>query len=247
MVQKSYGCTTPFGTKTPIRLRPERQGVGYPPTGQLGRHGVTRRVRIVVGEGRAAQQGLLRFVLEGEGFDVVGEAKGVADLSGEIEANQPDVVVLDDGIGVMAVSMVHEVAPAGQDRARVAVCRGPDRRGCEGRARQDPPGPRPRGRTRDGPDRRAHGDVRSPAMDRQGAQGPRCPARLARCQGDHEAPQRHPPATKEQATPPHGSAATGGRRRGPRGTGSRTGRDAPRRHRRSSSRAGAGHRRRLSR
>ena len=72
---------------------------------------MTRRVRIVVGEGRTAQQGLLRFVLEGEGFDVVGEAKGVADLSGEIEANQPDVVVLDDGIGVMAVSMVHEVAP----------------------------------------------------------------------------------------------------------------------------------------
>ena len=72
---------------------------------------MTRRVRIVVGEGRTAQQGLLRFVLEGEGFDVVGEAKGVADLSGEIEANQPDVVVLDDGIGVVAVSMVHEVAP----------------------------------------------------------------------------------------------------------------------------------------
>ena len=28
-----------------------------------------------------------------------------------IEANEPDVVVLDDGIGVIAVSMVHEVAP----------------------------------------------------------------------------------------------------------------------------------------
>jgi hypothetical protein len=72
---------------------------------------VTRRVRIVVGEGRAAQQGLLRFVLEGEGFDVVGEAKGTADLTDVIEANEPDVVVLDDGIGVIAVSMVHEVAP----------------------------------------------------------------------------------------------------------------------------------------
>ena len=34
-----------------------------------------------------------------------------ADLSGVIEAQRPDVVVLDDGIGVMAVSMVHEVAP----------------------------------------------------------------------------------------------------------------------------------------
>ena len=72
---------------------------------------VARRVRIVVGEGRTAQQGLLRFVLEGEGFDVVGEAKGAAALSEVIRANEPDVVVLDDGIGVMAVSMVHEVAP----------------------------------------------------------------------------------------------------------------------------------------
>jgi chemotaxis response regulator CheB len=72
---------------------------------------VARPVRIVVGEGRAAQKGLLRFVLEGEGFDVVGEARGTADLSEVIESNEPDVVVLDDGIGVIAVSMVHEVAP----------------------------------------------------------------------------------------------------------------------------------------
>lgn len=72
---------------------------------------MARRIRIVVGEGRTAQQGLLRFVLEGEGFDVVGEARGSADLTGVIEDHEPDVVVLDDGIGVMAVSMVHEVAP----------------------------------------------------------------------------------------------------------------------------------------
>jgi DNA-binding NarL/FixJ family response regulator len=72
---------------------------------------VARRIRIVVGEGRTAQRGLLRFVLEGEGFDVVGEAGGSADLSGEIEQKRPDVVVIDDGIGVMAVSMVHEMAP----------------------------------------------------------------------------------------------------------------------------------------
>ena len=58
-----------------------------------------------------AQRGLLRFVLEGEGFDVVAEAKGSADLSGAVEQQRPDVVVLDDGIGVMAVSMVHEVDP----------------------------------------------------------------------------------------------------------------------------------------
>lgn len=79
--------------------------------GSAGEERVARRIRIVVGEGRTAQRGLLRFVLEGEGFDVVGEAGGSADLSGVIEQKRPDVVVLDDGIGVMAVSMVHEVAP----------------------------------------------------------------------------------------------------------------------------------------
>ena len=72
---------------------------------------MTGPIRIVVGEGRTAQQGLLRFVLEGEGFDIVGEARGTADLARLIEEQRPEVVVLDDGIGVMAVSMVHEIAP----------------------------------------------------------------------------------------------------------------------------------------
>jgi hypothetical protein len=72
---------------------------------------LARRIRIVVGEGRTAQRGLLRFVLEGEGFDVVGEARGSADLSSTIEAQRPDVVVLDDGIGVSAISMVREIDP----------------------------------------------------------------------------------------------------------------------------------------
>src|SRR5688572_30784218 len=72
---------------------------------------MARPIRVVVGEGRTAQRGLLRFVLEGEGFDVVGEARGSADLSGVIDEQRPDVVVLDDGIGVMAVSVVREVSP----------------------------------------------------------------------------------------------------------------------------------------
>ena len=72
---------------------------------------MARPIRIVVGEGRTAQHGLLRFVLEGEGFEVVGEANGSADLPDALQAHQPDVVVLDDGIGVTAVSMVHEIAP----------------------------------------------------------------------------------------------------------------------------------------
>ena len=71
---------------------------------------MARPIRIVVGEGRTAQHGLLRFVLEGEGFEVVGEANGTNDLPDAL-AHRPDVVVLDDGIGVTAVSMVHEIAP----------------------------------------------------------------------------------------------------------------------------------------
>jgi hypothetical protein len=70
-----------------------------------------RPIRIVVGEGRTAQRGLLRFVLEGEGFEVVGETSSTADLPVVITSQQPDVVVLDDGIGVTAVSMVHDIAP----------------------------------------------------------------------------------------------------------------------------------------
>jgi hypothetical protein len=70
-----------------------------------------RRIRIVVGEGRTAQQGLLRFVLEGEGFDVARETRTIADLAIAVAEEQPDVVVLDDGIGVVAVSMVHEALP----------------------------------------------------------------------------------------------------------------------------------------
>jgi hypothetical protein len=60
---------------------------------------------------------LLRFVLEGEGFDVVGEADRSADLVHVVALLKPDVVVLDDGIGVAAVGMVREVAP----RAKVIL------------------------------------------------------------------------------------------------------------------------------
>jgi hypothetical protein len=70
-----------------------------------------RRIKIVVGEGRTAQQGLLRFVLEGEGFEVARETRTIADLAIAVAEEQPDVVVLDDGIGVVAVSMVHEAVP----------------------------------------------------------------------------------------------------------------------------------------
>lgn len=57
------------------------------------------------------RKGLLRFVLEGDGFDVVGEAATSAELARVLAVHQPDVVVLDDGIGATAVQMAREVAP----------------------------------------------------------------------------------------------------------------------------------------
>ena len=69
-------------------------------------------VRVVVGEGHPARKGLLRFVLEGDGYDVVGSATTSAELARMLATTQPDVVVLDDGIGATAVQRTREVAPA---------------------------------------------------------------------------------------------------------------------------------------
>jgi hypothetical protein len=70
------------------------------------------RVRIVVGEGRSARMGFLRFVLQSEGYRVVAQASSPAELARVLEAHQPEVVVLDDGIGATAVQMTHEVSPS---------------------------------------------------------------------------------------------------------------------------------------
>jgi hypothetical protein len=75
------------------------------------------RTRIVVGEGQTLRKGLLRFVLEGEGFDVVAEAGSSAELARMVAVHEPDVVVLDDGIGATAVQMARELAP----RAKVIL------------------------------------------------------------------------------------------------------------------------------
>ena len=69
------------------------------------------RTRIVVGEGQTLRKGLLRFVLEGEGYDVVAEASSSAELARMVAVHEPDVVVLDDGIGATAVLMARELAP----------------------------------------------------------------------------------------------------------------------------------------
>jgi hypothetical protein len=68
-------------------------------------------VRIVVGEGLSTRQGLLRFVLDGEGYDVVAEASTAAELARLIATHHPEVAVLDDGIGATAVGMINEMSP----------------------------------------------------------------------------------------------------------------------------------------
>ncbi|MEO8476914.1 MAG: hypothetical protein ABI572_07660, partial [Actinomycetota bacterium] len=69
-------------------------------------------VRVVVAEGLSTRKGLLRFVLEGEGYEVVGEASTSAELARTVASFRPDVVVIDDGIGAMAVGMIREIVPS---------------------------------------------------------------------------------------------------------------------------------------
>lgn len=71
-----------------------------------------RRVRVLVGEGRSARKGLLRFVLENEGCDVVAEAGSTLELAQQLAVHRPDIVVLDDGIDASAVGMMREVLPS---------------------------------------------------------------------------------------------------------------------------------------
>ena len=70
-----------------------------------------QRIRVMVGEGQTARKGLLRFVLENEGYDVVAEATSTLELAQRLVIHRPDVVVLDDGIDASAVGMMREVLP----------------------------------------------------------------------------------------------------------------------------------------
>src|SRR4026208_277588 len=59
------------------------------------------RVQVVLGEAERTD-GLLRFVLEAEGFDIVGLAPGDGELARVLRGARPTVVVLDGGISVAA-------------------------------------------------------------------------------------------------------------------------------------------------
>jgi len=69
------------------------------------------RIDVVVGEGQPARRGLLRFVLEGEGFRVLAEATSTTELVRVLAVHRPDVVVLDDGVSPSAVVIVREMLP----------------------------------------------------------------------------------------------------------------------------------------
>ncbi len=71
-----------------------------------------QRIRVMVGEGHASRKGLLRFVLENEGYEVVAEATSTLELAQRLVIHRPDVVVLDDGIDASAVGMMREVLPS---------------------------------------------------------------------------------------------------------------------------------------
>lgn len=60
-----------------------------------------RRVQVVLGEAERTD-GLLRFILEAEGFDIVGLASDDRELARVLRGARPAVVVLDGGISVAA-------------------------------------------------------------------------------------------------------------------------------------------------
>ena len=69
------------------------------------------RIGVVVGEGNRGRKGLLRFVLEGEGFLVLAEASTAVELVQALAVHRPDAVVLDDAIGSIAVVLTREMSP----------------------------------------------------------------------------------------------------------------------------------------
>jgi hypothetical protein len=71
-----------------------------------------RNVRVVVGQGDPERHGFLRTVLEDDGLDVVGEAGTTSHLARLLTDERPDVVVLDDSIGVAAVQVTAEIVPS---------------------------------------------------------------------------------------------------------------------------------------
>lgn len=69
------------------------------------------RIGVVVGEGHPVRRGLLRFVLEGEGFLVLADASTAVELVQALAVHRPEAVVLDDAIGSTAAVLTREMCP----------------------------------------------------------------------------------------------------------------------------------------
>jgi hypothetical protein len=93
-----------------------------------------RRPGVVIGEGDPGRHGLLRFVLEGEGYDVLAEAATTVELVHALAVHRPDAVILDDAIGTTAVVVIREMVP----KAKVILVWPPDVIPIGGDARVDP-------------------------------------------------------------------------------------------------------------
>lgn len=92
------------------------------------------RIGVVVGEGHPMRRGLLRFVLEGEGFLVLGEAATTVELVQALSVHRPDAVVLDDAIGTTAIVIAREMRP----EAKIVLVWPPDVHPINGDATVDP-------------------------------------------------------------------------------------------------------------
>jgi hypothetical protein len=62
-----------------------------------------RRIQVVIGEAEP-DPGWLRFILEGEGFDVVGVASSDEELDRVLRGARPSVIVVDAGISALAAA-----------------------------------------------------------------------------------------------------------------------------------------------
>ena len=92
------------------------------------------RIGVVVGEGHPVRRGLLRFVLEGEGFLVLADATTPVELVQALAVHRPDAVVLDDAIGSTAVVLTREMSPD----AKIVLVWPPDLAPINGDATVDP-------------------------------------------------------------------------------------------------------------
>jgi hypothetical protein len=92
------------------------------------------RIGVVVGEGHPMRRGLLRFVLEGEGFLVLGDAATTVELVQALSVHRPEAVVLDDAIGTTAIVIAREMRP----EAKIVLVWPPDVHPINGDATVDP-------------------------------------------------------------------------------------------------------------